>query len=96
MFVAWGYGVYFFFASLMILSVIFIWYLVPETKGLPLEVMDRLFEVKPTRKAHKIVMDELHDNYRAPDDEANLAEKAGVIEEREAKQASSNSSARQV
>lgn len=96
MFVAWGYGVYFFFASLMILSVIFIWFLVPETKGLPLEVMDRLFATKPTHRAHKIIMDELHDNYRAPDEEGALGEKTGTIEEREAKQASSNSSARQV
>lgn len=98
MFVAWGYGVYFFFASLMILSVIFVWFLVPETKGLPLEVMDRLYETKPTRKAHKIIMDELHNNYHAPGEDANLTEKqaAAVYEEREAKQASSNSSARNV
>lgn len=59
MFLAWGYGVYFFFASLMILSTIFVFFLVPETKALPLEAMDRLFKIKPTWRANKILMDEL-------------------------------------
>nr|XP_036576715.1 quinate permease [Colletotrichum truncatum]KAF6783508.1 quinate permease [Colletotrichum truncatum] len=59
MFNAWGYGVYFFFASLMILSAIFVFFLVPETKAVPLEMMDRLFEVKPVWRANKIVLDEL-------------------------------------
>jgi sugar porter (SP) family MFS transporter len=59
MFLKMEYGVYFFFASLMILSVPFVFFLVPETKGVPLEAMDRLFEIKPVRKAHKIVIDEL-------------------------------------
>jgi hypothetical protein len=63
MFTSMGYGVYFFFASLMILSIIFVFFLLPETKGIPLESMDRLFskELQP-RKAHKIVMKELHDD----------------------------------
>jgi hypothetical protein len=59
MFTTMGYGVYFFFASLMICSVVFVWYLIPETRGVPLESMDRLFELPP-RKAHGIVIDELH------------------------------------
>jgi hypothetical protein len=59
MFLKMQYGVYFFFASLMILSVPFVFLLVPETKGIPLEAMDRLFEIKPVRKAHKIVVNEL-------------------------------------
>jgi hypothetical protein len=55
-----GFGVYFFFASLMILSALFVWFLLPETKGIPLESMDRLFskDLKP-RKAHQVVMAEL-------------------------------------
>ena len=28
---------------------------VPETKGIPLESMDRLFAIKPVRKAHRQV-----------------------------------------
>jgi hypothetical protein len=55
MFTKMGYGVYFFFAALMLCSVVFVWFLIPETKGIPLESMDRLFEL-PVRKAHKIVM----------------------------------------
>lgn len=60
MFATMSYGVYFFFASLMILSVFFVYFLVPETKGIPLEAMDRLFEIKPVWKAHKKIMEELH------------------------------------
>ncbi|KXJ89978.1 general substrate transporter [Microdochium bolleyi] len=59
MFLTMGYGVYFFFASLMILSAVFVYFLIPETRGLPLEAMNRLFEVKPVRKAHAVVMEEL-------------------------------------
>ncbi|GJN93286.1 hypothetical protein Rhopal_006333-T1 [Rhodotorula paludigena] len=38
-----GYGVYLFFASMMILSIPFIIFLLPETKNIPLEEMDRLW-----------------------------------------------------
>lgn len=59
MFLKMGYGVYFFFASLMILSATFVWLFVPETKALPLDTMNRLFEIKPVRKAHAIMLEEL-------------------------------------
>lgn len=59
MFEAWGYGVYFFFASLMIISVFFVFFCIPETKALPLEAMDRLFQIKPTWKANGILLEEL-------------------------------------
>lgn len=52
MFNAWGYGVYFFFASLMLISCVFVYFCIPETKGIPLESMDRLFDIKPVRLAH--------------------------------------------
>lgn len=60
MFAAMGYGVYMFFASLMMLSVLFVWFLLPETKGIPLEAMDRLFEVTPVWRANAAIMAELH------------------------------------
>ncbi|RYP66625.1 hypothetical protein DL771_007694 [Monosporascus sp. 5C6A] len=59
MFNKFGYGVYFFFASLMIITVFFVFFLVPETKSIPLEVMDRLFRVKPTYRANGIILREL-------------------------------------
>jgi hypothetical protein len=62
MFTKMGYGVYFFFASLMILAVIFVFFLIPETKGVPLESMDDLFEVEPIRKAHKVVMEQIRED----------------------------------
>ena len=54
-----GYGVYFFFASLMIMSALFVFFLLPETKGLPLETMDRLFKEQPVWKAQRRIMEEL-------------------------------------
>jgi len=60
MFAAMGYGVYLFFATLMICAAIYVWFLVPETKGIPLEAMDRLFSKNfPARKAHAIVLAEV-------------------------------------
>lgn len=40
---------------MMILSVPFVFFLIPETKGIPLESMDRLFAVKPVWKANKTI-----------------------------------------
>jgi hypothetical protein len=47
----------------MICSIVFVFFLLPETKGIPLESMDRLFskQLKPWA-AHKIVMRELHED----------------------------------
>ncbi|KAF2086677.1 general substrate transporter [Saccharata proteae CBS 121410] len=59
MFLAMDYGVYFFFAALMILSIAFVYFLVPETKSVPLEAMDRLFEAKPVGRANAVIMREL-------------------------------------
>ncbi|KAK3078512.1 hypothetical protein LTS18_007322 [Coniosporium uncinatum] len=76
MFLTMGYGVYFFFASLMILSIPFVFFLIPETKGIPLEAMDRLFEVKPTYKAHSILRKELRiqdEEFRHDADGAGLS-----------------------
>lgn len=54
-----GCGVYFFFASMMLLSIVYVYFLVPETKAVPLEHMDRLFSAKPVRKANKIILEEI-------------------------------------
>ncbi|KAF2731805.1 general substrate transporter, partial [Polyplosphaeria fusca] len=61
MFLKMGYGVYFFFASLMILSIPFVYFLIPETKGIPLEHMDELFEIKPVPKAHAVLIRKLRE-----------------------------------
>ena len=53
-----GCGVYFFFASMMIISCVFVFFLIPETKGIPLESMDRLFAVKPVWRAHSTIHNE--------------------------------------
>ncbi|EAQ83036.1 hypothetical protein CHGG_10854 [Chaetomium globosum CBS 148.51] len=77
MFLKMEYGVYFFFASLMLLSIIFVYYLIPETKSIPLESMDRLFEIKPVCKANKQLMEELG---------AHSAEDASLSADEKAKQ----------
>lgn len=60
-----GGGVYFFFATMMILSLFFVWLTVPETKGVPLEAVDRLFQVKPVRRAHAVVLVQVRAEFEA-------------------------------
>ena len=62
MFATMGYGVYMFFACLMLLSIPFVFFLIPETKGVPLERMDELFTIKPAFKAHGILVDRMKEN----------------------------------
>lgn len=51
------YGIYFFFASLAILSIPFVFFFIPETKGIALEDMDKLFDRSlPANRAHEIVL----------------------------------------
>jgi hypothetical protein len=59
MFLNMGYGVYFFFAAMQVLSIPYIVMLLPETRHIPLEEMDRLFAQKNVWNANKIVMAEL-------------------------------------
>lgn len=59
MFAAMGYGVYFFFASLSFLAFFYAFFLIPETSGIPLEKMERLFEIKPIWKANETLKEEL-------------------------------------
>lgn len=60
MFAGMYYGVYFFFASLMLLAAVYVFFLIPETKGIPLESMDRLFSRElPARRAHAVVLADL-------------------------------------
>jgi len=84
MFASMGYGVYFFFASLMILSIFFVFFLLPETKGVPLESMDQLFEERPTWRAHGAVMSRLHEEeerFRRDIEQSGIsAEKQGSCE----------------
>jgi hypothetical protein len=61
MFLKMSYGVYMFFACLMLLSIPYVYFLIPETKGIPLEKMDELFEIKPTYKAHNIMRQRLEE-----------------------------------
>jgi hypothetical protein len=63
MFDSMGFGVYFFFASLMLCSVVFVYFLIPETKGIPLEAMDQLFDRSlPASTAHATVLANLRAN----------------------------------
>lgn len=88
MFNAWGWGVYIFFASLMVLSIFFVFFCIPETKGVPLEAMDKLFETKPIWRANKIVMEELRlqdEEFRHNADGADLREEKANAEQIEGK-----------
>ncbi|KAF8211091.1 hypothetical protein K438DRAFT_1808793 [Mycena galopus ATCC 62051] len=69
MFTSMGYGVYIFFATLMVISVPCIYFILPETKQVPLERMEELFApgVKPW-KAHAIVMARVHETRQLRND----------------------------
>ncbi|KAL4790379.1 general substrate transporter [Aspergillus venezuelensis] len=62
MFDKMNYGVYFFFASLSFLAFFFAFFLVPETSGIPLEAVDRLFEIKPVWRAHALLKEQLKED----------------------------------
>ncbi|KAF5007841.1 hypothetical protein FDECE_5867 [Fusarium decemcellulare] len=88
MFNAWGYGVYLFFASLMVISVFFVFFCVPETKSIPLEAMDKLFEAKPIWRANAIVLSELQaedEEFRHNIEGVDLHEEKGSTEQVETK-----------
>ncbi|GAA6024948.1 hypothetical protein JCM10207_001443 [Rhodosporidiobolus poonsookiae] len=59
MFLNMGFGVYMFFAAMQCLSIPYIIFLLPETRNIPLEEMDRLFAQRNVWNANKIVMEEL-------------------------------------
>jgi hypothetical protein len=82
MFSTMGYGVYMFFASLMLLSIPFVFFLIPETKGIPLERMDDLFDMKPAFRAHGILLDlmkEQEDENMTARDEKAMADERVTI-----------------
>ncbi|OJJ49485.1 hypothetical protein ASPZODRAFT_129965 [Penicilliopsis zonata CBS 506.65] len=62
MFATMFYGVYFFFAALSFCAFFYAFFLIPETKGIPLEKIDRLFEIKPVWKANEILMEQLKED----------------------------------
>lgn len=51
----------------MIISIPFIFFLIPETKGVPLENMDELFERKPVWRAGPSLMEDLRNRERPSD-----------------------------
>ncbi|KAJ7065416.1 general substrate transporter [Mycena amicta] len=80
-----GYGVYLFFASLMIASIPFVYFILPETKQVPLERMEELFEpgMKPW-KAHGIVMGRLHESRQLGKDATDGSPRSTSLEEKQA------------
>ncbi|KAF8533357.1 putative quinate permease [Trichophaea hybrida] len=79
MFTSMGYGVYLFFASLMILSAPYVYFLVPETKGVPLEDMDKLFgkDVRPWN-AHKKIMHDVRQRNGLDQSDGESGEDIGI------------------
>ncbi|BGO96337.1 hypothetical protein NBRC10512_000329 [Rhodotorula toruloides] len=77
-----GYGVYLFFATMQVLSVPYICFLLPETRNIPLEEMDRLFAQRNVWNANKIVMAELRREHElGAKNPAYLKPESGSLEE---------------
>lgn len=54
-----GWGFYLFFSCFMLFSIPYVYFVLPETKGIPLEHMDRLFAMRPVRNAGPQLLEEL-------------------------------------
>lgn len=62
MFANMDYGVYIFFASFMVLAIPYTYIILPETKGIPLEAMNELFDAPvPYRRAHAWMIEKMAD-----------------------------------
>lgn len=62
----------------MILSIFFVFFLIPETKGIPLESMDQLFQQKPVWHAHDRIVAQLREEeeqFRHEIEESDVAAK---------------------
>ncbi|KAK6076458.1 hypothetical protein SCUP234_07192 [Seiridium cupressi] len=53
-----GYGTYLIFGSFGVVMLVFVWFLVPETKGVSLEQMDALFGGVSREEMHAIAVDD--------------------------------------
>lgn len=60
-----GYGVYLFFGAMQVLSIVYICLLLPETRNIPLEEMDRLWGERNVWRANTIVMADLRREHAA-------------------------------
>lgn len=72
------YGVYMFFAALMAVSVGFVFFCVPETRGVPLEGMGRLFGVWPVWRANGVVIGVMRAREGGGDGKVGVREVEGV------------------
>ena len=60
-----GFGVYIFFGAMQILAIFYVLFLLPDTKGVPLEFMDQLFDYKRPITAHGRVMKQVEQEHAA-------------------------------
>lgn len=86
------YGIYFFFASLAVLSIPFVFFCIPETKGIALEDMDKLFDRSlPVWRAHQYVLQGarkeaehvMHDHKHLFKMDTNKADEIEQVEDKE-------------
>lgn len=70
-----GYGVYIFFASMLILASIYAWFFIHETKGVRMDQMDQLFGfVRPeVDYASKVVEDGDYEDDRDKQKDAHVS-----------------------
>ncbi|KAM0752839.1 putative hexose transport-related protein [Meredithblackwellia eburnea MCA 4105] len=64
MFTAMGYGVYTFFGCLTALGGIFVFFFLPETRGVPIEHMDKLFGDKWFGKSSGVYVEDIEEGKR--------------------------------
>lgn len=62
-----NWGFYLIFCCCMLISIPYIYFALPETKGIPLEHMDELFAARPVRRANDIVFSKLRSQHAGLD-----------------------------
>ncbi|CAO1628564.1 unnamed protein product [Jaminaea pallidilutea] len=62
-----NWGFYLIFCCCMLISIPYIYFALPETKGIPLEHMDELFAARPVRHANDIVFSKLRSQHAGLD-----------------------------
>jgi hypothetical protein len=82
MFQTWKWGTYIFFAVFLAVSIVWIYFFLPETKGATLEEMDRVFKSR-SGETDMIMLDEARRDVAIAHDAALEAEKEMVTHEEE-------------
>ena len=77
------YGTFLFFGSSLVFGILFVYLLMPETKGMSLEEMDILFNIPGPANRKRAKADEMIEEMRAPGNLVDSETKSDIVLEHE-------------